>query len=194
MFEFMTPEKESSLSPYREVKMRAEYIPEDRLRRIRSRLGTRDKLIFDVCIETGSRIDDVLDLRCWQIHDGHATILESKTNKVRKSELSEDLYTRLRGYVKGRHHLSFVFRGSGRPRQRRKVNRSTFWRHMVEAARQCGYKTENYTPHSLRKVYAVRLLHKTRSLEAVRRDLGHKHLTTTMLYALSDRVDDLGLY
>lgn len=174
--------------------MRAEYIPEDRLGRIRARLGARDKLIFDLCVETGSRIDDILDLRCWQIHDGHVTILESKTNQIRTKPLSEDLQNRLRGSVIGKHNLSFVFRGNGNKRQRKKINRSTFWRHMVAAARQCGYKTENYTPHSLRKVYAVRQLNKTRSLEAVRRDLGHKHLTTTMLYAFSDRVDDLGLY
>lgn len=174
--------------------MRAEYIPEDRLGRIRSRLGTRDKLIFDICIETGTRIDDVLDLRCWQIHDNKITVLESKTNKIRSVTISEDLYERLRGSVKGKHNLSFVFRGKGNPKQRKKVNRSTFWRHMVEAAHQCGYKTENYTPHSLRKVYAVRQFQKTRSLEAVRKDLGHKHLSTTMLYAWSDRVDELGLY
>lgn len=173
--------------------MRAEYIPEDRLGRIRSRLGTRDKLIFDLCVETGTRIDDVLDLRCWQIHDKKLVILESKTNQIRVSTISEDLHERLRGYVSGRHNLSFVFPGKGRPDQRRKINRSTFWRHMTEAATLCGYK-ERYTPHSLRKVYAVRQFHKTRSLEAVRKDLGHKHLSTTMLYAWSDRIDDLGLY
>ena len=174
--------------------MRAEYIPEDRLRRIRERLGFRDKLIFDLCIETGSRIDDVLDLRCWQIHDNTVTVMESKTNQIRKKELSEDLQNRLKAYVAGKHTLSFIFHGSGHKRQRKKINRSTFWRHMVNAARMCGYKTENYTPHSLRKVYAVRKFHETRSLEAVRRDLGHKHLSTTMLYAWSDRVDDFGLY
>lgn len=173
--------------------MRAEYIPEDRLGKIRARLGTRDKLIFDLCLETGSRIDDILDLRCWQIHDNKVTVLESKTNQIRTKEISEDLLKRLRGSVAGKHHLSFVFRGSGRKRQRKKLNRSTFWRHMELAAKQCGYK-ENYTPHSLRKVYAVRLFRKTRSLEAVRKDLGHKHLSTTMLYAWSDRVDELGLY
>lgn len=174
--------------------MRAEYIPEERLGKIRSRLGTRDRMIFDICLETGTRIDDVLALRCWQLKENGIVVLESKTNHVRKVDISGELSTRLKGYVRGRHALSYVFRGAGRKGQRKKLNRSTFWRNMVRAARMCGYKNEIYTPHSLRKVYAVRLLHKTRSLEAVRRDLGHKHLSTTMLYALSDRMDELNLY
>lgn len=176
-------------------RMRADYIPEDRQRRIRDRLGTVDKLIWDVCVETGTRIDDVLDLRKWQIHDGKIYVLESKTNHKRVTSVSAELYQRLREHTAHRHVFSFVFPGQMKKhRKRKKLNRSTFWRHMVKAARECGYKDEQYTPHSLRKVYAVRLFQKTRSLEAVRRDLGHTHLSTTMLYAWSDRVNELGLY
>ena len=175
--------------------MRADYIPEDRQRRIRDRLGTVDRLIWDVCVETGTRIDDVLDLRIWQIHDGKIYVLESKTNHKRIASVSPELYQRLREHTEHRHVFSFVFPGQiKKHRKRRKLNRSTFWRHMVKAAHDSRYKTEQYTPHSLRKVYAVRLFQSTRSLEAVRRDLGHKHLSTTMLYAWSDRVDELGLY
>lgn len=177
--------------------MRADYIPPVRLSKIRDRLGTTDKLIFDVCLETGTRIDDVLDLRKWQIHDGKIYVLESKTSHKRITSVSPGLYSRLSEHVKNKHVFAFVF-PSRRPRRRttkrKKLNRSTFWRNMVKAAHDCGYKTEQYTPHSLRKCYAVNLFQQTRSLEAVRRDLGHKHLSTTMLYAWSDRVDELGLY
>lgn len=176
--------------------LRAEYIPADRLRRIRDRLTTQDKLIMDTCIETGARIDDVLCLRGIQ-HDSkehRIALLESKTNKRRVVTITPELSARLREQQGSRHHFAYIFRGLGNASQRRKPHRSTFWRHMVKAAELCGYRDNVYTPHSLRKIYAVNLLHKTRSLEAVRRDLGHKHLTTTMLYALSDRQDELGLY
>lgn len=179
--------------------MRAEYIPDDRLIRILRSLKRVDRLIADVCLATGARIDDVLSLRKWQIDTkvtGHEQICvaESKTDKIRIVPITMDLADRLTQQCKGRHHLSYVFPGQLRPGQRRKINRSTFWRHFVESAKACGYKDCTYTPHSLRKIYAVRKLQQTRSLEAVRRDLGHKHLTTTMLYALSDRQDDFGLY
>ena len=39
-----------------------------------------------------------------------------------------------------------------------------------------------YHPHALRHTYTIRLLQKTGNIEYVRRQLGHKRLTTTQVY------------
>lgn len=174
--------------------MRADYIPEDRLQRIRKCMLGVDRLITDVCLETGGRIDDVLALRKWQLDGTELLLMESKTNKRRKVTLTQELADKLQLVTQDRHQLQLIFYSRRPGKRRRKIHRTTYWRHFELAVRQCGYKDCNYSPHSLRKVYAVRLLRQTRSLEQVRRALGHEHITTTMLYALSDRQDELGLY
>ena len=174
--------------------MRSEYIPEDQLQRIRRSLNEGDRLILDMCIETGARIDEALCMRRYQIKGGRVLLNEWKTNKKRVCEISEDLQSRLGEKVKGKHVFSYVFDGQGRPEERAKVHRSTFWRHVKKVCKDLGLEQHTYTPHSLRKVYAVRLLRRTRSLEQVRKIMGHKYLSTTMIYALSDRADELGLY
>ena len=67
------------------------------------------------------------------------------------------------------------------------MHRTTYWRHFEAACRAHGWGDCGYTPHSLRKLYAVRKLAETRSLVAVQRDLGHTSPAVTALYALSDR-------
>ena len=47
---------------------------------------------------------------------------------------------------------------------------------------------QNVGPHSFRKVYAVELLRKYGDLERVRRALNHGSYTTTMVYAMADRL------
>ena len=58
----------------------------------------------------------------------------------------------------------------------------------MKAVDRANCSGRGYSPHSLRKVYAVRALAKTGDLLAVQSDLNHSHLSTTMLYALSDRL------
>lgn len=154
------------------------YIPDGDLAKIRSRLTGDDVMIMDLLLETGYRLDDVLRLRRYQLSGKSITVRERKTGNVRTVTYSG------RYRVTG-CNLGYVFSTRrGRAGDRRKVHRTTFWRHFERAVVSAGLDGRGYTVHSLRKCYAVALYRRTGSVELVQRDLGHHSIATTALYLL----------
>ncbi len=153
------------------------YIPEREQELIRARLGKRDREIFDLLIRTGYRLDDVLRLRNWQLRKPTITMRERKTGNVRTVE---NPCRQNRG-----NPLEYAFKGRGRAGERKKLHRTTFWRHFEKAVRNAGLEGKGYTVHSLRKVYAVNLYRQCKNIKQVQSDLGHKNLATTCLYVLA---------
>ena len=148
-----------------------------------ARLGRRDRIITAILDATGFRLDDVMRARVWELRTQTIKLREAKTGKVRSVTISPGLHSRLSAYFAGRPPLRAAFPTLCR-RRRHREHRSTFWRHFVAAAAAAGLP-RSYTPHGLRKRYAVRLFRQTGDLEAVRRDLGHAYIGTTAIYALS---------
>lgn len=60
----------------------------------------------------------------------------------------------------------------------------------VKRAAKAFRLPQNVGPHSMRKVYAVRLMQRYGDLEMVRRAMGHDKVETTMIYALADKLLD----
>lgn len=165
--------------------MRSAYIPEEHLCQILARLNSRDAYLARLLLATGFRLDDVMHLRSWQLDREVIELRERKTGKIRRAPLPPDLR---REVGKGRGAaLAFAF--PSLHADARKMHRTTFYRHFAEAARAAGYAGRGYSPHSLRKCYAVALLKASGSLQSVSADLGHSHIATTVLYAFSDVLD-----
>ena len=163
--------------------IRNAYIPPLELAAIRKHLTGRDAVITDILLSTGYRLDDVLSLRRWQLAGAEIVQRERKTGRLRTAQNATPVA--LTGG--GGNSLRYAFPALRR-RKRRKMHRTTYWRHFAAAVKAAGYDGRGYTPHSLRKVYAVEALKRTGSLEAVRADLGHTSIGTTALYAFSDRM------
>lgn len=151
------------------------------------RLPPADRLITQLLIETGYRLDDIMHVRTYQLTGETLSLRERKTGKTRSVAIPSGLAGALGAYVAKRHRLSYAF-PSLRRGGRRKMHRTTYWRHFCAAADALGWSECGYNPHSLRKLYAVRRLAETRSIYAVQQDLGHDNIATTALYALSDRL------
>ena len=130
-----------------------------------------------------------MHLRTWQLMGEEISLRERKTGNHRTVALPSGLAADLRAYAMKRHKLSFAFPALRRG-GRKKMHRTTYWRHFVQACKELGWQDCGYDPHSLRKLYAVRQLAKTGSLYAVQKDLGHAHIGVTAIYALSDRFGD----
>lgn len=169
------------------MKTRNAYLPEDRALAILHRLSPVDRLITRLLIETGFRLDDVMHLRTWQLMGDELSLRERKTGKERTARIPSGLAADLRAYASKRHRLSFAFPALRRG-GRKKMHRTTYWRHFEAVVHDLGWTDCGYDPHSLRKLYAVRKLAETGSLYAVQRDLGHSNIAVTALYALSDRL------
>ncbi len=131
---------------------------------------------MDMLVLTGYRLDDILHLRKWQLAKEQITLRERKTGNIRAVD---------NPCVKPcGHPFEYMFGGRGRQGERKKLHRTTFWRHFERAVCAAGLDGKGYTVHSLRKIYAVTRYKATGDIRAVQTDLGHKSLATTCLYVL----------
>lgn len=140
-------------------------------------------LALRVSLETGLRIDDVLCLSPRQLVKRTLVGIASKTQKPYKKVLSIDLTKRL-NEISGKN---YIFRG--RCSEDKHRTRQAVWKDVKKAARILEIEG-NIAPHSARKTYAVEKF-KDGGLAVVKKDLQHKDISTTMLYAFADYLDEV---
>ena len=158
--------------------MRSKWQTAERMADCLARMQRANALALIVCQATGLRISDVLLLASVQIMAAPVmAVLEHKTGRISLIELPPAL----RDTLKAQCSECWVFPGRfGGHRTRQAV-----WKDLKKAGggREAS---KGLSPHSTRKIYAVGLLEALGSLKAVQEELGHTHLETTALYALSN--------
>lgn len=158
--------------------MRSEWINDDNMQHVLAALMPANRLAIEVSMATGLRISDVLALTREQVAKGRFTIYETKTGKRRPVRLPAALQRRcmeLAGSV-------YVF--TSRCNAKRHRTRQAVYKDVVRAAKAFRLR-ERVTPHSARKIYAVRQLDKTGDIAKVQAALNHDRPSTTMIYAMS---------
>lgn len=143
----------------------------------------KNSLALRVSLETGLRIDDVLSLTPRQLNKRTLIGIASKTKKPYKRVLSVDLSKRLKE-IQGRY---FIFEGRNSEKKHR--TRQAVWKDVKKAAKILEIDG-NIAPHSARKTYAVEQF-KDGGLAVVKKNLQHKDISTTMLYAFADYLDEV---
>lgn len=141
-------------------------------------LTYENRLVMRVCLHTGLRVGDVLQLRPEQLKPNF-WITEQKTGKRRQVGLPEPLLSDLLDSC----GAVWVFPGANPAKHR---TRQAVWKDVKRAAAACRL-TQNVAPHSARKVYAVELLNKYGDIDRVRRALNHGGLEVTLIYAMADK-------
>jgi integrase len=149
----------------------------------------RFSLLWEVGISTGLRISDLLSLKPTDVTVSAFTIVESKTKNQRQLKFSLELFCLLRGYIalyrlQDDEYLFFSSQSS------RKKPMTRQWAHRIIARSASRMGLNLIGAHSMRKIYACNLYASTGSLNAVRRELGHKSLSTTMIY-LQDLLESI---
>lgn len=157
--------------------MKTEYLLNREVEQVLHLLTPENRLVLRVCLHTGLRVGDVLQLRPAQLKP-HFWVTEQKTGKKRQVGLPAPLLSDLRDCA-GEH---WVFPGVDPARHR---TRQAVWKDVKRAARAMRLP-QNIGPHSARKVYAVELRRKYGSIDRVRRALNHNSETVTMVYAMAD--------
>lgn len=161
--------------------LRTDYIDKSVLRELCSRMGYENSLVILLSLETGLRVSDCLSLKADDLKDNIIFFTASKTGKSGKKKISSDLAKRLRK-ISGKEWI-FEGRSGDKPRTRQAV-----FIDLKRAVRVLGIN-ENVAPHSARKIYAVELYRRL-GLNAVQDELQHDNPSTTVLYALSDKLSD----
>lgn len=157
--------------------MKTEYLLDREVEQVLNLLTPENRLVMRVCLHTGLRVSDVLQLRPQQLKS-RFWVTEQKTGKRRQVGLPGPLLEDLKANA-GRF---WVFPGKDPGKHR---CRQTVWKDVKRAARAMRL-TQNVGPHSARKVYAVELMQKYGDIERVRRALNHKYESVTLIYAMAD--------
>jgi len=147
-----------------------------------NRADMRFGLLWLLGITTGFRLSDLLTLKPSSVScTGLICLTERKSRKVRTFQLTGSVFLDVEFFVRlnGIQPDEFLF-FSHRNRKHKSMSRQ--WAHRVIARTGRKYGLDSISPHSMRKTYACELFRTTGSVEAVRADLNHRYISTTLLY------------
>ena len=143
-------------------------------------LTPENRRVCKVCVETGLRVGDVVQLRTEQLSP-QFWITESKTGKRRRVNLKAELLADLKKHA----GKEWVFPGRD-PRKHR--TRQAVWVDVKRAAKAFRLP-QNVSVHSLRKVYACDMLTKSNGdVSKVQKALNHGDAATTMIYIMAEQI------
>ena len=159
--------------------MTTEYLVWREMEHVLAALTPANRLVCRVCVATGLRVGDVVALRTAQLRP-QFWITEQKTGKRRRVNLTKQLLGELRDQAGD----VWVCPGARDP-ERQHRSRQAVWRDVKRAAKAFRLP-QNVGVHSLRKVYAVDQLRRSRgNVAKVQRALNHSDAATTMVYAMA---------
>lgn len=166
------------------VFLRTTYADRVQMSHVLAALMPENRVIVRVCMATGLRVSDVLQLRTADLKR-RQTVRESKTGKTRRIQWPADLYEEMERCA-GKY---WVFEGRTDPKKHRQ--RQTVWRDIKRAEavfKRSGAlsKKQNLGTHSARK-YAAVTAYRKGGLDAAQRLLNHSDPLITRLYALADK-------
>lgn len=162
------------------VVLRVEYLTPDEVDLALRLLTPVNRRAMELCISTGLRIGDALQLRTDRLRQ-RMTIREQKTGKTRRVTIPAGLYRELQQHA----GAVWVFPGARDPIGKHRT-RQAVWKDVKRAARAARIPA-NAGTHSARKVYAVQLRSR-KGLDAARAALNHEDPAVTMIYAMADQL------
>jgi integrase len=109
----------------------------------------RDYMLFVLGINTGFRIQDILDLKVKRVKNSHINIRENKTDKEKSALIQKPLRDELDRYISGMSDEDYLFpsqKGENKP-----ISRVQAYRILNEVAQSLGL--EMVGCHTMRKTY-----------------------------------------
>ena len=146
--------------------------------------GTRDYMLFYTGINSGIRISDVVSLNRDNVRnvDGnmktHITIVEKKTNKVKKFPLTGNFYYEIERYTKNMKEGEYLFKsqkGINKP-----ITTTQAYRIIKEASKRVGLA--EIGTHSMRKTFGFHHYKQYKDVALLQQILNHSSPSVTLRY------------
>jgi integrase len=168
--------------------MKSDFLSPEMIEHVLFALTPENRLACRVALKTGLRIGDVVSMKTEELKKAPSQrfkvkITEQKTKKKRSVSLGKDLTEQLLS----QSGEIFVFEGRQGVEHHR--TRQAVYKDIKRASKAFRVKV-NFTPHTLRKVYAVKLYQKYGNIAKVREALNHSNDAVTMIYALADLLSE----
>ena len=148
-------------------------------------------LPLDLALETGLRIGDIVAIRKRDVVEESGKLwiyyTAAKTGKPGRAEVPARLGAAVRRKLRLAVWCEYLFPPGRRYTKTPHLTRQACWARLKRACRDAGIDPAGVSPHSLRKVFAVELLH-DRGLAAVKEALQHSNDAVTRVYAYADTV------
>jgi len=179
--------------------MRSKYIDKKTVEKLRGAMDASEWLPLRISLETGLRIGDVVSLKCADVKrsngrgDTPRFFIRAKAKKTGKTgdfAISEALFRKLKARESalvakgGDKKTQMIFPSYGKTQH---LTRQAAWSRMKRAAHKLGIPADGISPHSLRKSFAVALMHE-RGITAVKEALQHSSTAVTRIYAYADTI------
>lgn len=170
----------------------------DNMKKILRASNLRDYCMFVLGINSGLRIQDLLDLEVMDVLDGkkvrdRISIREGKTNKMKDFPIGENAKKAIKEYLDSRQHtpLEPLF-----PSRKGKaaISRVQAWKIINDAARSIGI-TDNIGTHTLRKTFGYHAYQSGQDITLIQKLLNHSSPAVTLRYIgiTQDQMDDVYL-
>ena len=146
--------------------------------------GHRNKAIIETLYGCGLRVSELVNLRITDIHfaEGFVTVT-GKGNKQRLVPISNKALKEIDNYKPERDRLPVIYDQNIMflNRRGRRLTRAMIFTIIRDLAARAGIKKE-ISPHTFRHCFATHLLEAGYDIRTIQELLGHKDVSTTMIY------------
>ena len=140
----------------------------------------RDYLLFEVGINTGLRISDILNLKVSDVRGKyHIELREQKTGKPKKFRINSILKSELENWIMTKNGDNYLFeslRTSGNP-----LERTRAYCILKHAAQAAGITIKIGT-HTMRKTFGFHFYQKTKDIALLQQIFNHSSPSITLRY------------
>lgn len=158
----------------------------------------RDYVLFNLGINCGLRISDLLSLKVEDVRGKyHLKLRETKTKKNKMQKLPLPIVEMLQDFVKGRSDDEYLFqsrKGENKPIQRQRA-----YVIFKDAAKHVGLEEESIGTHTLRKTFGYHFYQRKKDIALLQDIFNHSSPSITLRYIginqdiLDEAMDDFYL-
>lgn len=138
----------------------------------------RDYMLFVTGINSGLRISDILQLRVRDVKRPYFNMVERKTKKRRRIDMTPQLQRELKKYIEGKEDHEYLFKS--REGLNKPIGRSMAYKILRRAAESVGL--DDIGTHTLRKTFGYHLYKQTGDVALLQKILNHSDPSYTLRY------------
>lgn len=155
---------------------------------LKAEKNIRNYILFEIGINTGLRISDILQLRVRDLKKNYLYLTEIKTKKQKQFEMNPQVRRELLTYLEGRDDDEFLIKS--RQGVNKPLKRSMTYKILRKIAKKYGL--EQIGNHTLRKTYGYFFYQKTHDIAMLQKIFNHSDPKFTLRYIgiIQDTIND----
>lgn len=138
----------------------------------------RNRMLFITGINSGLRISDILTLKVVDTKKNYFNLVEIKTGKKKRIEMTPGLRKELRAYAEDKQDHEYLFKS--REGVNKPITRSMAYKILRESASKFGL--DDIGTHTLRKTFGYHFYKKYKNVAMLQQIFNHRDQETTLIY------------